>query len=213
MGDQGLAGARVFARCEPLHGVDEVYHALAPHQAGVFVEERVQPPLAKVGVAGEVFVSDGNVNAVPEVLRLQERQQGIELVPVAGDLTVRRQEVEPVLEVGQVRDDEAVGALDGRRELELYVPGRALAHVADGHVELGQALVVLLHYYERTAHRRALRPHLLQRGLAYLPGKVVAEGEHDHEQQVGHRGDDLGEGYDVHGPYIIRGGNRTQPSF
>jgi hypothetical protein len=65
--------------------------------------------------------------------------------------------------------------------------------------------------YERMAHRRALRPHLLQRGLAYPPGEVVADGEHDHEQQVGHRGYDLGEGYDVPRPYIIRGRNRTQP--
>src|SRR5215213_4239129 len=129
----------------------------------------------------------------------------VELVQVAGDLTVRRQEVEPVLEIGKVRDHKAIGAFDGHGEVELYVPGRTLAHVADGHVELGQALVVLLHDYQRTAHRRALSPHLLQGGLAYPPGEVVAAGEHDHEQQVGHRGNDLGKGYDVQESYIIRG--------
>src|SRR5215211_6574189 len=118
----------------------------------------------------------------------------VELVPVAGDLTVRRQEVEPVLEVRKVRDHKAVGAFDGHREIELYVPGRTLAHVADGHVELGQALVVLLRYYQRTAHRRALRPHLLERRLADSPGEIVTAGEYDHEQQVGHRSDDLGHG-------------------
>src|SRR5215203_7021547 len=171
------------------------------------------PCSMRLTVSRLIFVSDGNVNTVAEVLRLQERQQRIELVPVAGDLTVRRQEVEPVFEVRQLRDDEAVGALDGHGELELYVPGRALAHVADGHVELRQAFVVILHYYKRTTHRRALSPHLLQRGLADPPGEVVAGGEHDHEQQGGHRGDDLRQGYDVHGPYIIRGDNRKQPSF
>jgi hypothetical protein len=35
---------------------------------GIFVEERVEPPLTLVGVACEVFVSDSNVNAVLEVL-------------------------------------------------------------------------------------------------------------------------------------------------
>src|SRR5215212_1002960 len=62
-------------------------------KTGVFVEERVQPPLALVQLAGKVLVPNGNVNAVPEILRLQERQQGVKLVPVARDLTVGRQEV------------------------------------------------------------------------------------------------------------------------
>src|SRR5215204_972599 len=118
----------------------------------------------------------------------------VELVPVAGDLTVRRQEVEPVLEIGKVRDHKAIGAFDGHGEVELYILGRTLAHVADDHVELGQALVVLLHYYQRAAHRRALRPHLLERRLAYPPGEIVTASEYDHEHQVGHRSDDLGHG-------------------
>src|SRR5919107_3925239 len=86
--------------------------------------------------------------------------------------------------------------------MELYVPRRALAHVADRHVELGQTLVVFLHYHERTSHRRALRTHLLKRGLANPPREVVARREHDDEQQIGHGSHDLGYRLDVHGPYI-----------
>ena len=81
--EQCLAGSRVYVHCELLDGVDEIYHALAPYEAGVFIEERVQPPLALVRVAFKVFVPGGDVDAVLKVLRLQERQQGIELVPVA----------------------------------------------------------------------------------------------------------------------------------
>jgi hypothetical protein len=62
VGDEGLAGAIVL--CQPLDGVYEVAHALAPYEAGVFVEEGIESPLALVKGVREVAVSDGYVDAV-----------------------------------------------------------------------------------------------------------------------------------------------------
>src|SRR5918998_1241223 len=76
-----------------LHGPDEVAHALAADEAGVLVEKRVQAPPALVGGAREVLVAHDHGDAPAEVPRFEEGDQGVQVVPVAAKLTVRRQEV------------------------------------------------------------------------------------------------------------------------
>jgi hypothetical protein len=79
------------------------------------------------------------------------------------------------------------------------------ADVAYRHVELRQIVVVLLHDDQRPAHRRALLPHLPERLLADAPREVVAHREHDHEERVGHRSDDLGQRRDIHARKLANG--------
>lgn len=79
------------------------------------------------------------------------------------------------------------------------------ADVAYRDVELRQVVVVLLHDDQRPAHRRALLPHLAERLLADAPRKVIARREHDHEEQIGHRGDDLGQCHEVHARTLANG--------
>jgi hypothetical protein len=64
VGDEGLARIFVIAPGHSLDGVYEVAHALAPYEAGVFVEEGIESPLALVKGVREVAVSDGYVDAV-----------------------------------------------------------------------------------------------------------------------------------------------------
>ncbi len=79
------------------------------------------------------------------------------------------------------------------------------ADVAYRDVELQKVVVVLLHDDQRPAHRRALLSHLAERVPAGAPREVVAHREHDHEKQIGHRGDDLGQRHEVHARTLANG--------
>ena len=82
-------------------------------EAAIAVDEGVEVLACLVGFSVEALVAGGHSDAPFEALLLQEREEGFEVVPVGGDLTVRRQEVHASLEVRQIRDDKAVGTFDG----------------------------------------------------------------------------------------------------
>jgi len=88
-----------------------------------------------------------------------------------------------------------------------YLPGRALADVSDDDVDLGEAVVVVVHYHLRTAYRHALRLHLRERPLAYPTCVVVPARQHHDEEGVGYGCDDLGYGRRVHAPFVPQRGS------
>ena len=130
---------------------------------------------------------------------LEEGQQGIEPVPMQGDLLARCEEVQLVLEVGQVGYDGAVRPLYGRRELEGDVLGRPLAYVPDADVHIGQAAEVVVDYDLRAPHGGGLPFLQVERPAVHLDHLVVGDYEDQEEDDVGGSGGDLGVGGEAHG--------------
>src|SRR3954454_9345878 len=126
----------------------------------MLVDEGVEVPLGLVAVPGQVLVARGYRDAPFQLLFPEVGQETVEVVPVDGDLAVWRKEGQPVLEDGQIGDDEPAGALYRCRELEGDVRGRSSNHVADHDVYLGEVLVVVVDYHHGAASGEALGLHL-----------------------------------------------------
>jgi hypothetical protein len=87
-----------------LHNVHKISYAPLMEVATVLVDERVELPFGLVAVPGEVFIAGGHRDSLFYTPLPKVGQKGVKMVPVDANLAVGREEGQPVLKEGQVRD-------------------------------------------------------------------------------------------------------------
>jgi hypothetical protein len=135
----------------------------------------------RVGAPCNVLVLHRDCRIPFETTFPDQRLEIFQLVPVADDPCPRRERGYPLLEEGQLGEHEAIGALDGRGEVEVDVLGRTRTYVLDDEVYGGQVLVVLGDDDKGPAAGRGLSGYLVDLASDRLGGVIVPESD-DHDE-------------------------------